>query len=86
MQAIVHAVDMQDRDGGVLLMSAMFGLYPFLLTLYADSGYQGETFQRGLKAVCSQVNLEIVKRTDLHRFSVLPKRGSVERTIGWRNR
>jgi transposase len=86
MQAIVHAADMQDRDGGVLLMSAMFGLYPFLLTLYADSGYQGETFQRGLKAVCSQVNLEIVKRADLHRFIVLPKRWIVERTIGWLNR
>ena len=86
MQAIVHAADMQDRDGGVLLMSAMFGLYPFLLTLYADSGYQGETFQRGLKAVCRQVNLEIVKRADLHRFIVLPKRWIVERTIGWLNR
>ena len=86
MQAIVHAADMQDRDGGVLLMCAMFGLYPFLLTLYADSGYQGEKFQRGLKAVCSQVNLEIVKRADLHRFIVLPKRWIVERTIGWLNR
>jgi hypothetical protein len=25
----------------VLLMSTMFGLFPFLLKLYADSGYQG---------------------------------------------
>ena len=39
MQAIVHAADVQDRDGGVLLMSALFGLYRFLLKLYADSGY-----------------------------------------------
>ena len=38
MQAIVHAADVQDRDGGVLLMGALFGLYPFLLKLYADSG------------------------------------------------
>ena len=29
----------QDRDGGILLMSLMFGLFPFLLKLYADSGY-----------------------------------------------
>ena len=36
MQAIVHAADVQDRDGGVLLMGALFGLYPFLLKLYAD--------------------------------------------------
>ena len=31
MQSIIHAADIQDRDGGVLLMGALFGLYPFLL-------------------------------------------------------
>jgi len=48
MQAIVHAAGVQDRDGGVLLMGALFGLYPFLLKLYADGGYQGPQFQQGL--------------------------------------
>jgi transposase len=83
MQAIVHAADIQDRDGGVLLMGAMFGLYPFLLKLYADSGYQGAKFQDGLSTVCGHINLEIVKRSELHKFVVLPKRWIVERTIGW---
>ncbi len=41
MDAVVHSADMQDRDGGVLLMATLFGLYPFLLKLYADAGYQG---------------------------------------------
>ena len=36
MHAIVHGADIQDRDGGVLLMATLFGLYPFLLKLYAD--------------------------------------------------
>ena len=63
MQAILHAADIQDRDGGVLLMGALFGLYPFLLKLYADSGYQGPKFQSGLRAVCRQVSLEIVERS-----------------------
>lgn len=40
MHAIVHGADIQDRDGGVLLMATLFGLYPFLLKLYADGGYQ----------------------------------------------
>jgi hypothetical protein len=74
MQATVHAADLQDRDGGVLLMGALFGLYPFLLKLYADAGYQGAKFQEGLTAACSQVSLEIVRRCDLHRFVVVPKR------------
>ena len=86
MQAIVHAADVQDRDGGVLLMASLFGLFPFLLTLYADSGYQGPKFQHGLSRVCQQVNVEIVKRSDAGRFVVLPKRWIVERTIAWLNR
>jgi transposase len=86
MQAVVHAADVQDRDGGVLLMASLFGLYPFLLKLFADGGYQGPRFQAGMKAACANVNLEIVKRPDLHKFVVLPKRWIVERTIGWLNR
>ena len=86
LQAIIHAADIQDRDGGVLLMSTLFGMYPFLLKLYADSGYQGPKFQEGLAVVCGQVNVEIVKRSDAGKFVVLPKRWIVERTIGWLNR
>jgi transposase len=86
MAAIVHAADVQDRDGGVLLMATLFGAYPFLLRLYADSGYQGPKFQQGLKRVYREVNLEIVRRSDACKFVVLPKRWIVERTIGWLNR
>ena len=74
MQAVLHAADMQDRDGGVLLMGFLFGLYRFLLKLYVDTGNQGAKFRDGLAAVCAHVNVEIVKRSDLHRFVVLPKR------------
>lgn len=45
MHAIVHRADIQDRDGGVLVMATLFGLYPFPLN--ADSGYQGPKFQEG---------------------------------------
>ena len=86
MQAIIHATDIQDRDGGVLLMGSLFGLYPFLLKLYADSGYQGPKVQAGLRAVCGRVNLEIVERPDLHKFVMLPKCWVVEGTTGWLNR
>lgn len=86
LHAIIHAADVQDRDGGILLMSTLFGLHPFLLKLYADGGYQGGRFKQGLRRVCDQINVEIVKRSDAGRFIVLPKRWIVERTIGWLNR
>ena len=86
MQAIVHSADIQDRDGGVLLMSSLFGLFPFLLKLHADSGYAGPKVQDGLAQACARVNVAMVKRSDAGKFVVLPKCWSVERTIAWLNR
>ena len=87
MHAIVHGADVQDRDGGVLLMATLFGLHPFLLKLYADGGYQGAQFQDALGAILKRVNIEIVKRSDqAQRFVVLPKRWIVERTFAWLGR
>jgi transposase len=87
LHAIVHAADMQDRDGGVLLMATLFGLFPFLRKLYADGGYQGPVFRQALKRILRQIDLEIVKRSDHAKgFQILPKRWIVERTIAWLNR
>ena len=87
MHAIVHQADIQDRDGGALVMATLFGLYPFLLRLYADGGYQGPVFQGAVKAAMASLNVEIVKRTDQAKgFVVLPKRWVVERTFAWLNR
>jgi transposase len=87
MHAVIHAADIQDRDGGILVMATLFGLHPFLLKLYADGGYQGPQFKAALQRVLGQVNLEIVKRSDTAKtFTILPKRWIVERTIGWLNR
>ena len=87
MHALVHGADIQDRDGGALLMATLFGLHPFLLKLYADGGYQGPDFQAAMKRLLSRVNLEIVKRSDCVKgFVVLPKRWLVERTFAWLNR
>jgi transposase len=87
MHALVHGADVQDRDGGVLVMATLFGLYPFLLKLYADGGYQGEQFQSAVQKTIDGLNVEIVKRSDQAKgFVVLPKRWIVERTIAWLNR
>jgi transposase len=87
MLALVHAADVQDRDGGVVVMATLFGLHPFLLKLYADGGYQGPEFRKGLKKAIAQVNVEIVKRSDRARgFVVLPRRWVVERTFAWLGR
>ena len=83
----MHAADIQDRDGGELVMATMFGMFPFLLKLYADGGYQGPRFRAALKKIMDRVNVEIVKRSDQARaFVVLPRRWVVERTFAWLGR
>jgi transposase len=87
MHAIVHAADVQDRDGGALLMASLFGAFPFLIKLYADGGYQGPEFQNAVKRILARVNVEIVKRSDQTTgFVALPKRWIVERTFAWLGR
>jgi transposase len=87
MHAIVSPADVQDRDGGVLLISTLFGLYPFIEKVFADGGYQGPVFKQGLARFLVQTQVEIVKRSDRAKgFVVLPRRWVVERTFAWLNR
>ena len=86
LHAIVHAADIQDRDGGALLVATLFGMYPFLRKLYADAVYQEPRFQEAVTQAIRHLEVQIVKRCDVCLFVVLPKRWLVERTIAWLNR
>lgn len=87
MHAVVHPADIPERDGGVLVLATLFGLYPFLKKLFADGGYQGPQFRAQLAQLLPQLSVEIVKRSDAAKgFEVLPRRWVVERTFAWLNR
>ena len=87
LHGIVTAADVQDRDGGLVLLSTLFGLYPFLGKLFADSAYEGPIFHSGLASILPHLETGIVKRSDkVKGFVVLPKRWIVERTIAWLGR
>jgi transposase len=87
LHAIVHPADIQDRDGGILLLASLFGMHPFLQKLFADAGYRGPKFQKALAGTLPNLEVDIVKRSDqIKAFAVLPKRWIVERTIAWLNR
>jgi len=87
LHAIVHSAGVQDRDGGIWLLTTLFGQFPFLAKLFADSAYAGSIFHTALTKVLPNLGTEIVKRSDRAKgFVPLPKRWIVERTIAWLNR
>jgi transposase len=51
----------------------------------ADAGYQGSKMAKMI-AAAGRWKIEIVKRCDLHRFVILPKRWLVERAFAWISR
>jgi transposase len=50
--------------------------------IFADGGYQGP-IMAGTVAGTGRWRPEIVKRNDVPRFEVVPKRWMVERTLAW---
>jgi len=78
---VVHAANLQDRDGARQVLERAGGRFSRLRQIWADGAYAGAFVgwarRRWRRAV------EIVQRRDLHRFVVLPKRWIVERTFGW---
>ena len=81
----VHAANVQDRDGGEALLRQARRRFPFIERIIGDGGYAGPKMT-DLVARTGAWTLEIVKRSDLRRFVVLPKRWIVERTLGWISR
>lgn len=83
----VHRASIQDRNGTRRLLRNTARRFPSIVKIFADAGYQGPRMAN-VVADTGTWQIEIVKRTELHTFVVLPKRWIVERTFAWiaRNR
>jgi putative transposase len=82
LAVVVHAANIQDRDGAKLVLAKLKGRFSRLKLIWADGGYAGQLIDWTRKF--GRWVLEIVKRSDdVTGFVVLPKRWIVERTFGW---
>ncbi len=85
LDALVHPADVQDRDGAPDLIERCRDAYPSLVRFFADGGYAGPKLEAAI-AHLDRLAIEIIRRSDVRQFVVLPRRWVVERTIAWLNR
>lgn len=87
LSVVVHVANCQDRDGARPTLAQMKGkkVLKKVKKIFADAGYSGEALAEWAKEF-GDWTIEIVKRTELHKFVVLPMRWIVERTFGWLGR
>jgi transposase len=83
--AVVHAANLQDRDGAPQLLQSIHSAFPRLRHLFADSAYAGAKLRAAL-APLGRWTLAIVKKAHAKGFVLLPRRWVVERTLAWLNR
>jgi transposase len=84
--AVVHAANVQDRDGAPDVLAAIRYSFPWLRHVFADGGYAGAKLKAALAKI-GRWTIEIVKRSDAATgFEVIKKRWVVERTLAWLGR
>ena len=73
-QAIyVTKADETDRNGAIEMFIACRDYLTKLQNVLADSSYSGKNFSNVVKKILD-CSVEVVKKTDLHSFKIMPKR------------
>jgi transposase len=86
-QGLPHAVsvstaDVTDRKGALQALTRCASRLAHVKSVLADGGYVGAPFAQGVQDILG-ATVQIAKRNELHRFSVMPQRWVVERSFAW---
>lgn len=82
---MVTTADVADRNGAIDMVDYYCDItdnLSLIKKVLVDGGYTGQNFADEIKRI-SGAEVEVVKRNELHKFSVIPKRWIVERSFGW---
>lgn len=83
---VVHAADVQDRDGAPVVLASIRRSCPWLRRIFADGGYAGPKLRGALDRI-GEWTIRIVKRSDTARgFEAPPRRWVVGRIFAWLGR
>jgi transposase len=78
----VTTANVQDRDGAIILSKRSKENLTEVEKMLVDGGYTGEKFAKEIHKIL-KAKVEVVKRSELHTFKVIPKRWVVERSFAW---
>ena len=83
LTVLITAAGVQDRDGARPLLWNLRKAFPSIRLTWADSGYAGKLITWAKTKLRPRLTVQVVKRTEQHKFIVLPRRWVVERTFSW---
>jgi transposase len=78
----VTTANVTDRDGAIELTKRHKKDFLCVEKMVVDGGYTGEKFAKEIEHLI-KAEVEVVKRSELHTFKVIPKRWVVERSFAW---
>jgi len=79
----ITTANVTDRDGAVVLVKEhQKDTLSQVKSVLADGGYAGEKFATEIERIIG-ATVQVVKRSELHKFKVIPKRWVVERCFAW---
>ena len=82
---VVHAANIQDRDGAKLVLAKLLGRFPRLRVIWTYAGYSGRLVAWAW-ATGGWLLTVVKRKPDTHHFEVLPRRWVVELTLAWPSR
>lgn len=78
----VTTANVTDREGALEMFKCHKDNLSEVKNLLVDGGYSGEKFANDTKNILG-CTVEVAKRSELHKFAVIPKRWVVERSFAW---
>lgn len=81
LEVVVHEASLSDRDSAETVLAKVHAQFKRIKTIFADQGYTGKLI--ALVRTTLHMTIEIIKRTEVRAFHILPRRWVVERTFGW---
>jgi len=86
-QGLPHAIhittaNVTDRAGAIEMVTKWQTNLDGVTNIMVDAGYTGEPFAGSIQEILG-ATVEVVKRSELHTFAVIPVRWVVERSFSW---